>query len=347
MGILLAPGTRVLDSTGAAISGGKVRVYNANTTTLSSLYSDTGLSVAIPNPVVCSSTGYPTSNGTTPTLVFAADANYDIAFLDAASSVLRSWDDMPSLGEDNSTFLRTLSGGTRLKFADTGGRVLMQVGSASPDDIGGQLTVEGWQGTTGDDVLFDFSTIDTTGVYKENGKKIPGVVYTEATTFAAAPTVDIPLTNSPTGVIGWDIDVWDFVMSATANLYGRFSYDSGANYKAGATDYFGHYSTTLAAGLTCSADLTQAQMELCSNMKGSTARPGILRIRVLTVNSGANDTRLASFADGITNVPVLAQFRANWFGEGSYTRATHLRLLPASGTITGKYRVMPLRGFGE
>src|SRR6185436_19334286 len=101
MALILPPDARVLNASGVAINGGQVRVYNANTTTLSTLYSDAALTVPLSNPVVCNSAGYPSINGTTYTLIFAASANYDVAFLDtvaAGSTLLRSWEDVPSLG---------------------------------------------------------------------------------------------------------------------------------------------------------------------------------------------------------------------------------------------------------
>jgi hypothetical protein len=45
------------DSNGDPISGAKVYVYNVGTTTLRSIYSNTGLSTAAANPIVCDSAG--------------------------------------------------------------------------------------------------------------------------------------------------------------------------------------------------------------------------------------------------------------------------------------------------
>ena len=348
MAQLFPAGLRLFDANGNPLSGAKVRVYTANTTTLVSLFSDAALSSAITNPVITDSAGYP-ANGGNECAIYVAAGTYDVAFLDSSNNVLASWDDYSPSGEAGD-FERTVSGNGRIKITGSGGAVQIQAGDPSPDNTGGTLTIEGQAGTQGDALTLDFAAVNagtSGGALKENSKKLIGTVYTEATAFSAASTVEIPLTADPTGALAWEIEVWDFVMSASANLRARLSYDGGGTYKSGASDYFGHWVSLNSGGASPTADLTAAQMQLLDGLAGTTARPGVINIRVLTVPSGSNATRLTSRADGVTGAPALAMVFSNWFCEGGYGKATHLRLFGASGTITGKYLVRPLRGYGE
>jgi hypothetical protein len=68
---------RILDDDGHAVSGGKLRIRNANTSDLSSVYSNAGLSIALTNPVEADSAGF------IPPIYIAA-GTYDITMLDAS-----------------------------------------------------------------------------------------------------------------------------------------------------------------------------------------------------------------------------------------------------------------------
>lgn len=163
MALLLSPGTRLGNAAGTVLNAAKVRVYNVNTTTLSTIYSDSAMTVPLSNPVTTNSAGYPSTDGSTATLIFAATGNYDVAFLDSSNNVLVAYDDVPTVGEEGVDINRTLSGGTRFKVSDSGGIVLMQVGDVSPDNIGGKLTMEGWAGTQGDILHIDFASVTFSG----------------------------------------------------------------------------------------------------------------------------------------------------------------------------------------
>jgi hypothetical protein len=355
MALILQPGTRVLDANGAAVSGGLVRVRDANTTTLSSLFSDAALTVPLTNPVVCNSQGYPSSDGSTPTLIFAQSANYDVAFLTAASVPLRSWEDVPGLGSDAATFLRDFTN-SRFQITGTAGVIRLEAGDASPDNTGGTGKLGGWNGTQADTWTADAALFDTTGVIKEGGKKLPGVIYTDATTFTAQSTVDIQLPNSPTGVREWQIDIWDFTSSLSGQLQGRLSYDSGATYKAGAADYSYNESIFDANGggtasLTNAISAGNSIMGIAWQMTAG-GQPARITIRVTTVNSGSGVTVVdvtGSVSDR-TTAALRAPILSSCNGLGNYGRATHIRLMcpgGGGGTLTGKYRVTPIRGSGE
>jgi hypothetical protein len=75
----------------------------------------------------------------------------------------------------------------------------------------------------------------------------------------------------------------------------------------------------------------------------------MLDIDLVTPSGATGNTtlssRLASFSDQATDTPLVGI--ATCFGLGSYGRATYLRIYPSSGTLTGRYRVIAERSFGE
>jgi hypothetical protein len=348
MAILTEGRILVTDASDTPINGGKVRIYNTGTTTLTSVFSDAALSVPLTNPVVANSSGF------TP-VIFAAEAtSVDVTYLTAADATVtgRTYTAIPFLGSDTGTFTRTFGGGTRFKITDGGGIVLMQVGDASPDNVGGQLTIEGWAGTQGDTLTLDFATTNTTGVITENSKKLLGIVNTNATTFTAVSSVDIPLTQNPSGVLAHDVDVFNLISSGAAVLTVRFSYDGGATYKSGASDYAWafQYKNLGDANLYPTYDQDNAHNAIHLNSSTDfTATPAWLTLRVLTVASGSNPTsvkgELMCLQGSGTGMPNLNLIRG--YGLGGYGKATHMRLLASTGTITGQYRVAAMRGFGE
>lgn len=299
------------------------------------------------------------ANGRFPQIFAEEGAVFDIIEKDGDGNTLATYVDVSTLGDDTGTFTRTMPDGTRLKFTGSGGRVLMQVGDADPDAGGGTITFEGWAGTQGDEALFDFALVNmgtSAGALKENSKKLPSVVQTDATTFTTAATIDIPLTNSPAGVTAWDVDIFDMITSTTGvnvNWSATFSYDGGATYKTGAGDYF-QVGMVFAGGVVLANPVGSAaagaSMYVAATTVISAATKVHMSLHARTPDSGAAysslETRTASFyRDTGVNYPAIQL--STGFGAGGYGRATHVRLTPSAGTATGKYRVMPQRGTGD
>jgi hypothetical protein len=351
--LLLSPGTRVSDADGNPLSGAKVRVYTANTTSLASLFSDDALTVPLLNPVETNADGYPSSDGSNECLIWIASGEYDLAFLNSSDVILASWDDVQPVGNDGGDLDRTVSGNGRFRLTGSAGDVLIQVGSPSPDDTGGTLTIEGWDGTQLDELILDAASTELSGdLTVKGGKKLVGVVQTPATAFAAASTVDIELVNSPTGVRAWRVDLFDVSTTEVGGdaLQARLSYDGGGSYKNGAADYGYVHAITLAAGTTTAGSTGATEMVLAAGFETGANRPAKATMEIVTPDSGNDATTIEAMSfytdPGAATAP--AQARASCWGLGSYGRATHLRIIaPAGSTITGKYRVTPLYGFGE
>lgn len=93
--VVLPPGFRVTDSdTGAPISGAVIYFFDAGTSTPKTVYADEDLLTALGTSVTCDSLGYPTSNGTTKTLVYTDTSSYKIRIDDASGNVISTHDNV-------------------------------------------------------------------------------------------------------------------------------------------------------------------------------------------------------------------------------------------------------------
>lgn len=333
------------DASNVVQNGAKLRIYDAGTTNLTSVFSDAALSVPLTNPVVASSSGILPQ-------VFAAEGTVvDLQWLTSADVAIpgRSYEDVTFVGADTGDLTRTVTGNARWKITGSGGTVREEVGDPSPDSTGGTIVRGGWGGTQGDTQTADFALDDSTGYRKERGKRLTGVVETAATTFSAVGSVDIELPEFPPDVRAYLVEIFDYSQTNNATLSIRASYDGGGTYKSGASDYVGYYETydTTGAAFSATGLTTAAQMQINSNFLGATDQPARISIEVLTVESGTTDTHIRHRTEGVLNTGAFSQTRGFGYAQGSYGRMTTLRLIVSAGTMTGKYRVVPLRGFGE
>ena len=346
MAILTEGRLLITDASNVPISGGKARIYNTGTTTPTPVFSDAALTVPLVNPVVANASGF------TPVIFAAEGIAVDVQYLTAADAIVpgRSYTAVPLLGSDTGTFTRTMADNSRFKLSGSGGTVLMQAGDASPDNVGGKLTIEGWAGTQGDLLTLDFAATNTTGPFTENSKKMLGIVATASTSFTSVASVDIALAETPTGCRAWKVYLWDVISAAVggSGVQFRFSYDGGATYKSGASDYGHAADYNVSATPTSAYDDTAAQIALPIGFSGLANRPQLIRFDVITPTSGLDSTILmgdAVYLDTGTGFPQRLSFGG--FGHGGFGRATHVRVIFVTNNASGKYRVAPLRGFGE
>jgi hypothetical protein len=99
------PGFRVLDATGAVVSGAVLEFYDAGTSTPRTVYSDYALSVSLGTSVTCDSGGYPTSDGNAKVSVYTGTGRYKIiAKTSTGTTVWGPIDNIPG-ALDTSSFL--------------------------------------------------------------------------------------------------------------------------------------------------------------------------------------------------------------------------------------------------
>lgn len=334
----------------ADLSGAKLRVRVANTNTLASLFSDNSLSVALSNPVIANADGLFTTDGSNECAVYVASGVYDVAILNAADEVLPTVDDYSPWGSNVGDIDVTVTGNARFKVTGSAGALQIQVGSPSPDDVGGELTIEGYAGTQLDGLTLDAATTNVTGRLQEAGNPVASVVKTAATTFTAAANIDIALPEIVNGIRGYRVDLFDLVKSTTTgNIRLRLAYDGVPNFKTGAADYHSYVLYGSAGGVvggTGAAAAGYAEVGISPEL--TSGRPGWLAMEILTPESGANPTIVRTMLHCMENGSISPTIMyGTQYGLGSYGRATHLRIYADTGdTFTGSYRVAPIYGFG-
>lgn len=94
------PGYRLSDnSTGAPLSGAIVSFFDAGTTTPKTVYADDALSVALGTSVTTDALGYPTSDGTTRTLVYVGTPAYKVRIATSSGTTIAEHDNVKGAPE--------------------------------------------------------------------------------------------------------------------------------------------------------------------------------------------------------------------------------------------------------
>lgn len=88
------PGWQARDASGI-LSGAKIYFYLEETSTLDPAYSDAALTSALPNPVICDSGGFPTSDGNSRVTVWRGTANYRIKLAKSDDTTVWDFDNQP------------------------------------------------------------------------------------------------------------------------------------------------------------------------------------------------------------------------------------------------------------
>lgn len=330
---------RVVDAAGVPINGGKLRIYNTGTTTLSTVWANAALSTPLTNPVVADSAGRLPQ-------IFGADGLVvDCKMLTAANVELSDTAFTKSFSGDTSGDIYRDFTSARFQITKIAGEVEIEAGDPTGDDVGGTMRLGGWENTQADQIELDGALVNVTGKLTENSKKLDGVVYTPATAFSGA-TVDITLPNDPTGCLAWEVDFWDVITSGSSQLQMRLAYGGGA-IKSGASDYAHTSMNDDGAGASPVSHRDAADPYIVAGFAtaGSATKPLSGTVRVLTHATANTTVRGLLYGDG-GSYPQAVQFTG--FGLNGYGVASTLQLLLNAGSFTsGYYRVRPLRGMGE
>jgi hypothetical protein len=306
------------DANGDPLVGATLTIRNAGTMTLSSVYRDADLTDAMSNPT--SGADVSDAGGWFPQIFAADGSTFDITLKDANGVTVKSYVDVPVVGEGAGAFIRDF-GSSRVSIDNSGGTIRLAAGNAAGDDVGGNLSLGGWNNTQADAITLDGAATNTTGKLTVGGKKLPGVVVSE-TAFSAQSTVVVAVPNDPAGVTAFDIEFFNITSSGASTLDCTFSYDNGATYAS--TGYGGG---SLAAGMGGNATT--------------------LRLRLITAASGLNHSAIFGTAVQPGAATPLTTVCRSHVGGGGENRVTHVKFVPNAGTLTGKYRVVPVYGSGD
>lgn len=321
---------RAFDLNGDPLVGASLTVYTANTTSLASVWRNSDLDDPMSNPT--SLADLSGADGYFPQIFASEGALFDITLKDANGVTMETWLGVPGLGSGSAVIFRDF-GSSRMQIADSGGVVRVEGGPAVGDDIGGQITIGGWQGSQADEVVLDGANTRTTGplatggIITENSKSLAGVV--EATGIVTGATeAIIALPVVPAGVTTWDLDLRG--ISVTSTLKMQISIDNGATWLS-ASNYSTSYSV---GGTTTTGGGTEAILFDTTGFG-----PADFCLRFLT-NATAGLSRWFGYGQTFT-LPRCIQTAGLY--TASIARVTHIRLFPASGTISLAYRTVPAR----
>lgn len=341
---------RAEDSDGTPLSGAKLYVYTAGTTTPITLYATSALDPGstLTNPVVADSAGRFAQ-------IFVAEGLLvDIVEKRSDDTTVATYEDVLTVGAETGSFERDFTN-SRVKISGAGGVVSIEAGDGSPDDIGGQMRLGGWASTQADSIELDAAATTTTGTFTSEGviegtvglKAFGGMKVAEMVqvtgSWSSAAQVDIPLANNPSGARCYRIEIWDFVGAAGADLRARLAYDSTPNFKTGSSDYAYAYFNTY--GSVATQDNANDFMFLVQTAANDT-RGTTVEMTVTTPSSGSAWT-VVSGRSFIWDGTGPRTYLFDAMGLGGYGRATYLRLYLNGQNSSGKYRVTALLGTGD
>jgi hypothetical protein len=315
---------------------------------LASLFSDSGLTTPITNPVITDAAGYP-ANGGNECGIYCAAGTFDVAFLTSADVVFASWDDMVPWGSESGDISRVVTGNGRFRVIGSAGSVIIEAGDPSPDDVGGDLTIRGWNGTPLDALSLESAAIDADGEFTEKGKKVTAYAQTEATVFTNVASVTIPLPNTPTGTRRYRVTVFDLLFGTDSQPNCRLTY--GGVVKSGAADYsfvVNYYN--VGSGPTRGSSAANSLIPLHGeSLNAETTKPFVIEFDIITPDAGANATNVRWQMNGMTveATPIAVDSHGFGLGLGGYGRCDGIQLYTTAGNITGAYVVETIRGYGD
>lgn len=331
--IAYVPETRIWahDSSGNPIVGATLTIYDAGTTNLSSVYRDAALATPMTNPT--SGADAADSGGWFPQIFAAEGGLFDIAIKTSAGVAVKSYVSVPAVGEGGGDITRDF-GTARVWIGNRGGVIRFEGGNAEGDDIGGDVSIGGWNATQADTLELDAAATNTTGTLTVKSHKLPGIVTGEYV-FSGVGSVVLDIPNDPAGVTAYEIHLMYIAGSAGGTLGATVSYDNGATYRS--TAY-----VTWAGG---SAVLDTTQFTLSAATGSITVDPASGVYTLITDNSTG-----ISPIFGLTSQNGANQLLTGISGHHAMTgatRITNLKLVASAGTMSGRARVVPLYGTGD
>ena len=331
------------------------------TTTPKATYSDPDLDVSHlnTNPLVADAAGYFGP-------IYAGSDEQFYLILTVAdgdpTAPYKVYADVTAIGGDAGTsFDRTFTS-ARLKITsgdvDTGvNGILIQTGPSSPDDTGGAVRMQGQAGTQGDLAILDYSVTELTGTVDVSGNATiggsalvdddltitnptkAGSVYAKlgSGTATAQTAVDIPLDADFDSYI---LEIENLSSAASPDIRCVLSFDAVPNFKTAAGDYTG--VPIYIGGTTTGATSNSANMVLFPSGISSGA---VLYGRItLRLNSRAGEeTAVVGIVHLVkpSNVTLWPQGATN---AKSYGKATFIRILTASSTISFRWTLFGVPG---
>ena len=154
--LILNPGWRALDDTGTPFTDAVLTFYDAGTSNLRTVYSDSGLSTSLGSSVDCDAGGTPESSASNPTLIYTGSSSYKVNIASAIAGFSRDFDNV--LGAlDTSSFLTQAAVADRSVVAVSTNRSVTSADKGKILDVncsGGDITMTLDDAATLDDGFF-------------------------------------------------------------------------------------------------------------------------------------------------------------------------------------------------
>ncbi len=165
---------------------------------------------------------------------------------------------------------------------------------------------------------------------------VPGLVHISTTSVTDAAALNITAGLDNTYDI-YEIDLIAAPATDNAVLWMRVSTDSGANYKAGTSDYrFATYSTNQAGGVAASGSTGDSKIVLSGSIGNQSAEYARLHLTIARVSESSIYKFIQWSLSGVDGTPALFEVRGSglYMADGSVIDA--LRFLMSTGNITAK-----------
>jgi len=343
-------------ATGSILAGAKLYLYDSvATTTPKAAYTDSALTIPHAFPIVAD------SSGVFAQIYASAGATYHAILKTSAGVTIQTFENWQALGaEDNGTFEKDFGANGRLQAYGSGGVVQLEAGNAVGDDVGGSLAIGGWDGTVLDSLTVNALATTVNGSVSVLGDMVStGLVDgASSTTFwvklvsgaiTAAATTDIALSS---GYNSFRLEITFLRPSTALDLSLRFSYDNGATYKAGATDYVHAEANVndvpaLSQSITSSTtgDTLLALFHYSGALHANGFSRAIIEIDARTGQETIVTYDLAVFGDNNAMANVRNSRGLGATNGKAYGKADHVRILTSTGTITARYALYGKPGF--
>lgn len=184
------------------------------------------------------------------------------------------------------------------------------------------------------------------GSWNDNADKIDAFITAnvarvlDSGVFSATAFVDIELSDD---FDAWTLHLINVVPSASSALIQlQFSFDGGATFKSGASDYTNVYESVVNTGTTInSSDATSNSIGIAGNVSNGAGKSTSSRAEIASVTGVYTSVEASSIAYG----SAAARNVTGGFCIVETDKATHVRVSPDTGTLaSGKWALLSKPG---
>lgn len=326
---------QVFDSNGDPLPGAKLITRVPGTTTPKATYNAPDLLNPLTNPVIADSAGR------FPQMWAAEGSIFDLVLTDENDVTIESFESVAALGTSSGDINIDFGLNGRFQVVGHSGEPNIEFGDPTGDDVGGDGRVGGWNNTQGTRLEIDFAETEFTGGLKVGGFSEPYKRLLASGSVNAA-TLDLPLDGT---FQSWELQLRSVTYTAGNYLRIRFSFDGGATYKSGATDYrWGSVSQQNPGGVAGAAGTVNAADTAINLMTGTASNTSIGGQVITEIFSAAGvETQTIGSFSNFSMSTLAENFGGTQYGSTAaknYGKATNLRvLLQSPGSFVCTYRL--------